>query len=106
MHSTRLWCLWELFTLLAFGSPESAAKRVVFKPLHQDVPACELLKAFDVKQARCYSKTLNWYWEAPAQRHRGAEAQKDRGAEEHKHRGTEAQRHSGDRQPSYDLAFS
>ena len=29
----RLWCVWELFTLLAFGSMEQARERLVIVPL-------------------------------------------------------------------------
>lgn len=54
-YPSRLWCVWELFTLIAFGSTDSAAKRLVIKPLDKDGDSAgTLLQKFDVRDARCY----------------------------------------------------
>lgn len=54
-YPSRLWCVWELFTLIAFGSLDGAAERLLVKPLDvQDATPAELLSKFDVRSARCY----------------------------------------------------
>lgn len=54
-YPTRLWCIWELFTLIAFGSAELAAQRIIMRPLESgDGSGMDVLCDFDVRNARCY----------------------------------------------------
>lgn len=54
-YPTRLWCVWEIFTVLAFSSLERAAERLYLVPLTgRAEDAIEELQQFDVARARCY----------------------------------------------------
>lgn len=54
-YSSRLWCVWELFTVLAFQRLESALAQVMILPLVGE-GAAELaaLQHFDMDHARCF----------------------------------------------------
>merc|ERR1711971_1449052 len=51
-YAKRLWCIWELFTLLAFTDFKVALERLVIIPLAED--DCEQLSLFDLAEAHCY----------------------------------------------------
>jgi len=56
-YQHRLWCIWELFTLLAFARLDQAVGRLLLMPLKQSGEENDVayqLKRFDVKAARCY----------------------------------------------------
>ena len=54
-YTSRLWCVWELFTLFAFASLETAVHRLTIYPLaNENVGIMENLLLFDVKNAHCY----------------------------------------------------
>merc|ERR1712232_720383 len=60
-YQSRLWCIWELFTLLAFMPMEDALEHLHLVPLlshtqsadETDAVAQQLLR-FDVQDAHCY----------------------------------------------------
>lgn len=51
-YPLRIWCAWELFTVLAFTSMEVARERLVFRALGGDISSA--LEGFDVAVASCY----------------------------------------------------
>lgn len=56
-YAQRLWCVWELFTMLAFASLEHVLERIEFASLLTTTCGAELglrLMNFDVRHARCY----------------------------------------------------
>lgn len=57
-YAFRLWCVWELFTLLAFTHLERAAERIIAKALADEGDAstmvAEGLKSFSVDASHCY----------------------------------------------------
>jgi len=57
-YSSRLWCVWEIFTLLSFADMSEAIRRLEIRPLNaegtQEVNLVEELASFDVANARCY----------------------------------------------------
>ena len=56
-YSTRLWCVWELFTLLSFSTLEHAQERITLAALTQetdDSDGLDGLVTFDVAKAHCY----------------------------------------------------
>lgn len=57
-YPNRLWCIWELFTLIAFASEEQAFERMLFVPFGVNGTASRVLHqlaCFDVGNARCYN---------------------------------------------------
>lgn len=55
-YMKRLWCVWELFTLLAFRSMEHATERLYFVSLdgQKDSDPIGQLATFDVSACKCY----------------------------------------------------
>jgi uncharacterized protein YoxC len=55
-YPNRLWCAWELCTLLSFMSAEEAAERVTFVPITTEPLSTivSMLSAFDVRDAHCF----------------------------------------------------
>merc|ERR1712107_256660 len=56
-YPSRLWCIWELFTLLAFTEMEHIAQRLALAPVCEDVSIasiCDKLEVFEVRKAHCY----------------------------------------------------
>ena len=54
-YSDRLWCVWEIFTLLSFTSTDQAIKRLkLFSLQAEDGNVMEKLKYFHVDNAHCY----------------------------------------------------
>lgn len=54
-YTSRLWCVWEIFTLFAFASIDTAVERLKIYPLSDvDDNVMEKLLSFDVKLAHCY----------------------------------------------------
>ena len=53
-YDTRLWCIWELFTLFSFAKTAQAIERLEIVPLSEDINLKERLAVFNVDQARCY----------------------------------------------------
>lgn len=54
-YAGRLWCVWELFTLVAFASLQQALKRMILVPLEADDSSfSHRLLHFNVDDARCY----------------------------------------------------
>ncbi len=51
-YAQRLWCIWEIFTLLAFTEVNAALERLLVVPLAND--ACEQLTEFQLNTAHCY----------------------------------------------------
>lgn len=55
-YSSRLWCVWELYTLFAI-SPDFASGRVV-DITSQNVSMIQRIESFAVKDAQCYSSEV------------------------------------------------
>ena len=56
-YSARLWCVWELFTLLSFSALEHAQERITLAALTQETDDSDGLGglvAFGVAKAHCY----------------------------------------------------
>lgn len=55
-YPTRLWCVWELFTVLAFTGLEAAVRRIQFRSLTDaTLSECRArLVSFNVADAHCY----------------------------------------------------
>ena len=53
-YSSRLWCIWELFTLLAFTDLKVALQRFHLVPLASNTISCEQLAVFQLDNAHCY----------------------------------------------------
>ena len=58
-YPKRLWCVWELFTLLSFSSLDHARDRITFAVLEsnegrEDLAGLKALMSFDVVSSRCY----------------------------------------------------
>ena len=51
-YALRLWCVWELFTLLAFTAIELALERMLIVPLQLD--RFGQISHFQLKDAHCY----------------------------------------------------
>ena len=51
-YACRLWCIWELFTLLAFTDLKVAVERVQLVPIGNTT--CEPLARFHLDNAHCY----------------------------------------------------
>ena len=57
-YATRLWCVWELFSLFAFSSKNQAERRIKFVPLlrpSQTAPdMLQSLKRFRLSASHCF----------------------------------------------------
>ena len=59
-YACRLWCVWELFTVLAFADEEVARSHIRFAPLCEasklgsNEDPSQALKTFSLHQAHCY----------------------------------------------------
>lgn len=55
-YPTRLWCAWELLTLLAFATLKQVHGRIDILPLDEghDTDCLVCLEEFDVQNAHCY----------------------------------------------------
>ena len=57
-YPTRLWCVWELFTLLAFTSRDQAARKIEFIPMVSNNGSVEdvmrPLRQFKLSDAACF----------------------------------------------------
>jgi hypothetical protein len=66
-YFTRLWCLWELFVLFAFESPEDALKRIEIVYVEEDVNIHNATANFSFEDAECFcpreKKTLLFIFE-------------------------------------------
>ena len=51
-YAYRLWCVWEMFTLLAFTDLDLALERILLAPLQSNAPM--QLGDFEVDRAHCY----------------------------------------------------
>ena len=51
-YTSRLWCIWELFTLLAFTDLQAALARVQVVPIAGNT--CKQLAGFQFRNAHCY----------------------------------------------------
>ena len=52
-YPTRLWCVWELFTLSSFMPPGEAGRRLQLQVFGEGSD-CSVLGKFDYLDARCY----------------------------------------------------
>lgn len=55
-YTRRLWCVWELFTILAFFPPEEALDKIVHVPISAENDGCayEALSNFQAGDAKCF----------------------------------------------------
>eukprot|EP00929_Paragymnodinium_shiwhaense_P014209 TRINITY_DN122101_c0_g1_i1.p1 TRINITY_DN122101_c0_g1~~TRINITY_DN122101_c0_g1_i1.p1 ORF type:complete len:718 (+),score=117.49 TRINITY_DN122101_c0_g1_i1:162-2315(+) len=54
-YPTRLWCIWEMFVLLAFLEESRCIERLLFVPLGlSEKSQLERLQAFDIAEAHCF----------------------------------------------------
>merc|ERR1712216_7635 len=57
-YPSRLWCVWEIFTTLAFTSMAAVTERFELHPLQPGAVVADLgvqLSSFDVRAAQCYN---------------------------------------------------
>jgi len=54
-YTTRLWCIWELYTLFSFSGEEQALNRISIFPFGDDNETCiDRLKVFRTRESTCY----------------------------------------------------